>query len=71
MTINLIYVETIVLHFDLIDSERITLIKQFNDLTNDFIILIIMHVVSIQKINLDKCCNRVIIVINVINASQK
>jgi hypothetical protein len=71
MTINLIYVETIVLHFDLIDSKRITLIKRFNDWTNDFIILIIMHVVSIQKINLNKCCSRMIIVINVINASQK
>jgi hypothetical protein len=47
MMINLIYVETIVLHFDLIDSERITLIKRFNDSTKDFIILIIIHVVSI------------------------
>jgi hypothetical protein len=71
MTINLIYVETIVLHFDLIDSKRITLIKRFNDSTNDLIILIIMHAVSIQRINLDKCCNRMIIVINVINAFQK
>ncbi len=71
MTINLIYVETIVLHFDLIDSKRIMLIKRFNDSTDDLIILIIMHVVSIQKINLDKCCSRMIIVINVINASQK
>jgi hypothetical protein len=71
MTINLIYVETIVLHFHLINSERITLIKRFNDSTDDFIILIIMHVVSIQRINLDKCCSRMIIVINVINAFQK
>jgi hypothetical protein len=47
MTINLIYVETIVLHFDLIDSERITLIKRFNDSTDDFIILIIMHAVKL------------------------
>jgi hypothetical protein len=71
MTINFIYVETIVLHFDLIDLKRITLIKRFNDSTNDFIILIIMHVVSIQKINFDKCCSWMIIVINVINAFQK
>jgi hypothetical protein len=46
MTINFIYVETIVLYFDLIDSKRITLIKRFNNSTNNFIILIIMHVVS-------------------------
>jgi hypothetical protein len=47
MTINLIYVETIVLHFDLNDSKWITLIKRFNDFTNNFIILIIIHVISI------------------------
>jgi hypothetical protein len=68
---NLIYVETTVLHADLSDQERVNLMKRFNDQNDELIILIIMHAVSAQKVNLNKCCNKVLIVINVVNVSQE
>jgi hypothetical protein len=71
MFINLIYVETTVLHADLNDQKRVNLMKRFNDQNDELIILIIMYAVFAQKMNLNKCCNKILIVINVINISQK
>jgi hypothetical protein len=71
MFINLTYVETTVLHADLNDQERVNLMKRFNDQNDELIILIIMHAISAQKMNLNKCYNKILIVINVVNASQE
>lgn len=50
---NLLYVETAVLHSGLSSSERIELVKRFNDPKDNLKILIIMHSVSTQGVNLD------------------
>jgi hypothetical protein len=71
MFINLIYVEMIVLHADFNDQERVNLMKKFNDQNDELIILIIMHAVFAQKMNLNKCCNKVLIVINIVNVFQE
>jgi hypothetical protein len=64
MAINLTYVQTAVLHAGLTDSERVSLVKRFNDPKDELTILIIMHSVSTQGVNLDRCCSRVLVVTN-------
>ncbi len=61
----------IVLHADFNDQERVNLMKKFNDQNDELIILIIMHAVFAQKMNLNKCCNKVLIVINIVNVFQE
>ncbi len=71
MAINLTYVQTALLNAGLTDSERVPLVKRFNDPKDELTILIIMHSVSAQGVNLDRCCSRVIVVTNAINAPTK
>ena len=68
MVINLVYVESAVLHASLSDGERIQLVERFNYLDDPLILIFIMHSVSAQGVNLDRCCNRVIVATNAINA---
>ena len=68
MIFNLAYVEIAVLHATLTDIERVNFVKQFNDSNDTLTIFIIMHNVFTQEVNLDKCSNRVLIIINVMNA---
>ena len=68
MVLNMIYVETAVLHAGLSDPERVELVRRFNDPENGLLILIIMHSVSSQGVNLDRCCSRVLVVTNAVNA---
>lgn len=53
MACNLLYVERAVLHSGLSGSERIELIKRFNNPKDSLTILIRMHSVSTQGVNLD------------------
>ena len=69
--IRLIYVETVVLHNELDDLKKIVFVRRFNDSKNFLLVFIIMHSISFQKINFDICCNKILIVINVINEFQK
>lgn len=50
------------------DQERISLVARFNDPDDSLLVLIIMHSVSSQGVNLDMCCNRVIVITNASNA---
>lgn len=68
LAISMLYAETEVLNSGLGSAERLELVKRFNDPDDDDIILIIMHAVSIQDVNLDKCGNRVLVVTNASNA---
>lgn len=68
VSLNLIYVESAVLHASLSDGDRIQLVNRFNDPEDSLTILIIMHAVSAQGVNLDRCCNRVVVVTNAANA---
>lgn len=68
MVLNFVYVETGVLHSKLSDGERIELVKRFNDAEDSLSILILMHSVSAQGMNLDACCCRVLVITNAINA---
>ena len=68
MILNLTYVEIVVLHATLIDIERVKFVKRFNDSNDILTIFIIMHSVFVQNVNLNKCLNRVLIIINVMNA---
>lgn len=65
---NLVYVECATLHSGLSDKERVDLVNRFNDPEDSLTVLIIMHTVSAQGVNLDKCCNRVMIMTNASNA---
>ena len=69
LAINLIYVETAVLHASLSDKEQIQFVEQFNNLDDPFTVSVIMHSISAQRVNLDRCCNQIIVVINAVNAS--
>ena len=68
MCLNLAYVKTAVLHAGFSDSERVALITRFNDAKDSLMVLIIMHAVSSQGVNLDGCCSRVLVVTNAVNA---
>ena len=68
---KLLYVDAETLHAELNDVERVNLIKKFNDSNDFFLILIIMYQVNAQKINLNRCCFKIIVVISVINAFIK
>lgn len=68
---NFCYVNTEVLHAGLSDSDRVNLVKRFNDPKDDLLILIIMYQVSAQGVNLNPCCCRVIITTPAINAPSE
>ena len=68
MVLNLIYVKTAVLHAGLSDPERVELVDRFNSPEDGLLILIIMRSVSSQGVNLDRCCSRVLVVTNAVNA---
>ncbi|MCJ1426022.1 hypothetical protein MMC29_003924 [Sticta canariensis] len=59
MCLNLVYVESAVLHAGLSDTERVGLVARFNDPEDSLVVLVIMHSVSSQEVNLDGCCHRV------------
>lgn len=67
----MIYVKTEVLHADLNDSERIALVKRFNDSSNPLLVLVIMYQISAQWVNLDACCSRAIIATPATNAPSE
>lgn len=68
LCLNLIYVETAVLHAGLSDAEQVALVACFNNPDDSLLVLIIMHSVFSQGVNLDGCCSRVCVVTNTINA---
>ena len=45
------------IHTSLFDGEGIDLVTRFNDPDDSLIVLVIMHSVSSQGVNLDKCCS--------------
>lgn len=53
MCLNLVYVESAVLHAGLSDPERVELVARFNDPEDSLMVLIITHSVSSQDVNLD------------------
>ena len=71
MICNLVYVKATILNFRFFQIEKINFVKRFNNSNDDLIILIIMHVVFIQDVNFDSCCNKMIIIINATNTSQR
>lgn len=60
--------ECAVVYASLSDTERINLISRFNNPKDSLVVLVIMHSVSSQGVNLDKSCSRVIVVTNAPNA---
>lgn len=58
---KLAYVQAKVLHAGLQDTERVELVKQFNDPEDSLLVLVIMYQVSAQGVNLNACCCRVIV----------
>lgn len=56
------------IHTSLFDSEHVDLVSRFNDPDDILLVLVIMHSVSSQGVNLDKCCSWVIVVTNAPNA---
>ena len=66
---NMIYVETTMLHANLSNAKKINLISKFNDSTNFLTIFIIIYQISVQKINLNKCCSKMIVATSAVNAS--
>ena len=71
MCLNSVYVETAVLHAALSDGDRIQLVNRFNDSRDPLTVMVIMHTVSAQGVNLDRCCNRVVVVTNAPNAPME
>lgn len=69
LTLNIVYIETSVLYTKLSNQERIELVKRFNNKEILLMILIIMYSMLAQGVNLDYCCNRIIIVTNISNAT--
>lgn len=55
MCSNIADIETGVLHAGLSDQDRINLVRRFNDEQNFWLVLIIMHSLSFQEVNLDRC----------------
>ena len=68
LCVNFVYVECAVVHAGLSDTKRIDLVSRFNDPEDSLVVLVIMHSVSSQGVNLDKSCSRVIVVTNAPNA---
>ena len=66
--VNFVYVECAVFYSGLTDPKRVELVAQFNNPNNLLLVLIIMHSVSSQEVNLDQCCSRVVVVTNARNA---
>ena len=64
---KLFYVDAETLHAELNDVERVNFVKKFNDFDDFFFIFIIMYQVSAQRINLNRCCFKIIVVISIIN----
>lgn len=60
-----------VLHAVLSDTERVQLVARFNNLADNLLVLVIMHSVSSQGVNLDSCCCRVQVVTNAANAPNE
>jgi hypothetical protein len=66
---NKLYIKSEILHVELSNMKRVNLVKRFNDSNDSLLILIIMYQVFAQKINLNKCCSKVIVFILTINVS--
>ena len=71
MFIRLLYVDVAVLHSGFDNAAKFELMRRFNDSENKLMILIIMHFVLFQKMNFDVCCNKILMITNVINVFQK
>ena len=71
MCLNLVYTKSAVLYADLFDSERVRFVASFNDPDDSFLVLIIMHFISFQGVNLDASCNQILVIINAVNAPFK
>lgn len=71
--INLVYVESAVLQAGLSDQERIGLVKRFSNHQDPPLVLIVMHEVSAQgvNLNLDTWWSRVIVVTNASNSPTR
>lgn len=61
LTYWLVYIQTKIFYVRLTNIERVNLIRQFNDYKDLLLVLIIMYQVSTQGVNLNACCNRVLI----------
>ena len=68
MVLNLIYVKTVVLHASLLILEQVKLVTRFNNPENSLLVLIIMHSMLLQDVNLDKYCNQILVITNAANA---
>jgi hypothetical protein len=66
---NKLYIKSEILHVELLNMKRVNLIKKFNDFNDSLLILIIMYQVSIQRINLNTCCSKMIVFTSTINVS--
>ena len=69
MVSNHMYVQTEVLHSGLNNEARWKLVQSFNNPTNPIKVLILMYNVGAQGVNLDPCCNRILVATGAINAS--
>lgn len=69
--LNMIYIETEVMHAALSEAERINLVKRFNDSNDSLLVLIITYQVSAQGVNLDSCCCRALVTTPAINAPSE
>ena len=66
--VNFVYVKCVVFHSGLINLKRVELVARFNDPDSPLLVLIMMHSVSSQGVNLDQYCSRVVVVTNARNA---
>ena len=68
---NMVYIETRILHAGLSDQEKMQLVQQFNDPNYSLWVLIIQYQISAQRINLNVCCFRIIVLTPAVNSSSK
>lgn len=66
-----IYLNAEMLHARLLNAKCVQLVKRFKNLKNTLIMLVIMYQVSLQGVNLNLCCSKVIVIIFTINALSK
>lgn len=68
---NLLYVKTAIMHVKFFDFELVILINKFNDAENSLIVLMIMYQIFAQKMNLNRCYFRIIVITSIVNVSNE
>ena len=69
IVLNYLYIETEALHSGMTNSERIDLVKRFNDTKSSLKVLVLIYNVGAQGVNLDESCKRVLVATSALNAS--